>query len=123
MNTIRSHIKKGAASAVGALALSLIAHTADAASVSGALVDPSLFSDIPTFIQHVVQAIVTVALPLLSIAVVYAGFKFIAAQGKPEKLAEARRNFLFVMVGVGLVLGAWALVSILVSTVSSLMTS
>ena len=83
----------------------------------------SQFSTIPNFIAGALKALVIVALPIISLFVVYAGFMFIMARGKPDALAKARQNFLYVIIGALLVLGAWALANLIGGTVSQIVGS
>ena len=81
---------------------------------------PTSDTTIQDFIVHVLQAIVDLALPAIAVAIVWSGFLYVSAQGKPEKLKTAHRNFLYVCVGSAFILGAWALVTILGNTVSKI---
>ncbi|HEY4520159.1 MAG TPA: hypothetical protein VJH33_03990 [Candidatus Paceibacterota bacterium] len=78
------------------------------------------FSSIPSFIAGVLRVIVMVALPLITLAFVYAGFLFVKAQGNSGKLDDAKRNFLYVVMGAILILGAWVLATLIGGTVSQL---
>ncbi|MDP3646055.1 MAG: hypothetical protein Q8R25_03130 [bacterium] len=78
------------------------------------------FNDIPKFIAGALKVMVMVALPVITFFVVYAGFKFIAAQGSPEKLNEAKKNFMYVIIGALLILGAWIIANLISGTVSQL---
>lgn len=52
--------------------------------------------------------------------IVYAGFKFVLARGKPEELKKARDNFLWTIIGIAIFLGAWLLASVIKNTVNQL---
>jgi hypothetical protein len=52
--------------------------------------------------------------------IVYAGFKFVLAMGNPGKLAEARQNLMYTLIGIGIFLGAWLLALVIANTVNSL---
>lgn len=97
-----------------------VAHAADCAK--GALCNPlnTQFSTIPTFIAGVLKVVVMIALPIIVLFFVVAGFQFIAAQGNPGKLDEARKNFMWVVVGALLIMGAWVLATLIAGTVSQL---
>src|SRR5262245_52544398 len=55
----------------------------------------SQFSSIPNFIAGALKALVIVALPIISLFIVYSGFLFVAARGNEAKLSEAKQNFVF----------------------------
>lgn len=78
------------------------------------------FSDIPRFIAGALKVVVMIALPIIVLFFVIAGFKFISAQGNPSALGEARKNFMWVVVGALLIMGAWVLATLLAGTVAQL---
>lgn len=78
------------------------------------------FPTLTKFVAGALKALVMIAIPVIGFFIVVVGFKFIAAQGNPGKLAEARKNFLYVIIGAGLVLGAWVLATLIGATVSQL---
>ena len=61
-----------------------------------------------------------IALPILTLFIVYSGFKFISAQGNSSKLEEAKKNFMYVIIGSLLILGAWVVATLVGGTVNQL---
>ena len=84
------------------------------------LQNPLAFTSITSFVAGSLRIIVLIALPVIGFFIVLAGFQFITAQGKSEKLASAKQNFMYVIIGAGLILGAWALATLIGATVSQL---
>jgi len=80
----------------------------------------SNISTIPQFIEGFLRAIVIIALPLITVFIVYAGFKYIAARGNSSKISEAHENFKWVIIGAILILSAWILATLIGGTVSQL---
>ncbi len=78
------------------------------------------FSDIPRFIAGALKIMVIVALPIITFFFVYAGFMFVMAQCNPEKINEAKKNFVYVVIGALLILGAWVIATLIGGTVSQL---
>lgn len=78
------------------------------------------FSSIPQFISGALKVMVMVALPVISLFIVYSGFLFVFAQGNQEQLAKAKTNFVYVVIGSILILGAWVFASIIGGTISEL---
>lgn len=76
------------------------------------------FSSVPGFIAGALRVLVMVALPIITLFIVYAGFKFISAQGKDEALAQAKMNLVYVVLGAILILGAWVIATLIGGTVS-----
>ncbi|MEK7138929.1 MAG: hypothetical protein AAB799_01990 [Patescibacteria group bacterium] len=51
------------------------------------------------------------ALALMVVAIVYYGVKFMMAQGDPTKLTEAKKSFLWGLVGVLVILGTYTIIA------------
>jgi len=85
------------------------------------LQNPLRFPSLETFIQGFLQAMVMIALPIITVFVVYAGFLFIAARGNKDKIGKARDNFVYVVIGAALILSAWVLATLIGGTVSQLL--
>jgi hypothetical protein len=47
-----------------------------------------------------------------------AGLQFITSQGNASKIEEAKKNLMYVVIGMGIFLGAWALTGIIANTIS-----
>ena len=56
----------------------------------------SNFSTIPAFIAGALKVLVIVALPIITLFLVVAGFMFVFARGNSSKLEEAKKNFVYV---------------------------
>ena len=89
---------------------------------SSSFSNPTSFCNVQDFIAAVLKGIVEISLPILVLFIVYAGFKFIAARGKPAALQEAKYNFLYVIIGATLILGAWVLATLIGATVNQVLT-
>ena len=77
-------------------------------------------SSIPQFIASALKALVIIALPFITLFFVYSGFLFIKARGNPGELATAKMNFVYLIIGTLLILGAWILAALLAGTVNQL---
>ena len=73
----------------------------------------------PELIKKVLDAVMIIGLPIAVLFIVYAGFMFVMARGNTTKLEEARRNFLYVIIGTAVFLGAWAISQIIANTLRS----
>ncbi len=101
------------------LSLPLIAA---AQTTGGGIQNPlnSQYSSIPNFIAGVLRAMVQIGLAIVALFLLLAGYKFISAQGNSEKLASARENFVYVIIGALLILGAWVLATLIGNTVTQI---
>jgi len=94
-----------------------IVGTAQAVEV---LQNPLKFDRLDQLVAAVLQIVVMVSLPIISLIIVYSGFLFLTAQGNPKKLEGARDNIMYALIGAILVLGAWALAELLANTIEQL---
>ena len=119
MNMISGKVR---AAFVG-LAYFALANIAWAASSDtlGNPLNPS-FSTIPNFIAGALRVLVMLALPILTLMIVYSGFLFVFARGNQEKLGTAKTNLMYVLIGSTLILGAWIIATLISGTVSQLTT-
>ncbi len=73
------------------------------------------------FIAAAMSAMVKISLPIITVFIVYSGFLFVTAQGRPAQLETARRNFFYSVLGALLILAAWVLANLIGSTVTQLL--
>ena len=100
--------------------LSLLLMPAFAFAQTQGLQSPLKFNSISSLIEGLLKSIVYIALPIISLFVIYAGFQFLTAQGNSTKIQNATRNLGYVLVGSLLILGAWALAQLLGNTINQL---
>jgi len=75
---------------------------------------------IPKFIEAVLKIVLIVGVPIVALAIIYTGFLFVKAQGKPEELTKAKQSLLFTLIGAALLLGAFVIANAVVSTVEDI---
>lgn len=80
---------------------------------------PSI-TDLPMFIKALVNAVLVVGIPLLVLAVIYAGFLYVKAQGNPGELEVAHRTLLYTVIGGFLLLGAFVIAEAIGKTVDDI---
>jgi hypothetical protein len=66
------------------------------------------------------NVILAVMVPFLVLWLIYAGFKLVYARGNPKLLEEAKRNLLFCVFGIVVILGAWTIAQVLANTLTSI---
>ena len=98
------------------------ASVAVARAVDAILANPlnKAFSTVPDFIAGVLKAIVIIALPIITLFFVVSGFMFLFAQGNQTKLDNAKKNFMYVVIGALLIMGAWVIATLIAGTVTQL---
>lgn len=72
--------------------------------------------DIPGFLSEVLRIIVRLGIPIAVLFIVWAGFKFVIAQGSEDKLKEAKKNLAYTLLGVAIFIAASLLVEIVSGT-------
>ena len=105
-----------------------------AAALSGSLValsaasiayadfqNPLQVNDVQSFVSSALKALVVIALPIITLFIVIAGFMFVAARGNEGKITKAKENFVYVIIGAILILGAWVLATLIGGTVSQVL--
>lgn len=104
------------------MAFTLVLFFAAIAHAQGGLENPlnSNLSTIPAFIAGALKVLVIVALPIITLFLVISGFMFIKARGNPSELSKAKENFVYVIIGALLILGAWVIATLIGGTVTQL---
>lgn len=107
--------------AIGLLVLPAAAFASSHCGGKTCLVNPlPNFPTIAKFVEGTLKAVTYVALPIIALFIVYAGFKYVFAQGNVEQIKAAHKNFMYVVIGALLILGAWVLATLIGNTVSDL---
>ncbi len=78
---------------------------------------------IPGFVKGLLGLVMYIGVPFIGLILVYAGFKFLFARGKSGQIKSATFNIQWVIIGIGIFLGAWALAVLVDSTIKSIMNS
>jgi len=77
-------------------------------------------NDIPSFITAIINIVLLVGIPIVTLAIIYSGFLFVQASGNSEKLGTAKKALLYSVVGAALLLGAFVLAEAIKGTVDQL---
>lgn len=75
---------------------------------------------IPSLVQSLLEIVLSIGVPIIAIAIIYTGFKFIAAQGSSTKLKEAKDMLLYVIIGSGILLAAYVIAESIGATVNAI---
>lgn len=78
--------------------------------------------DLVGFLQALLDVIMIFAVPLIVFMIIYAGFKYVMAQGNPGKVSEANKAIMYALVGGVLILGAWVILEVIQGTVDAFRT-
>lgn len=118
MHAMRRILSSGAAFALSTLPVVALAATCPGSK--GGLTNLTDFCTLDQFLTGILDAVITIAFPVIVLFLVYVGWLFVSAQGKPDKIDEAKKYFFWAIVGSLIVLGAKALSLAISATVQSL---
>ncbi len=94
--------------------------TADPGGVRSFQVNnPLNFSSVSSFMEALLRAVIAIGIPIAVLFVVWAGLKFVTAQGNAEELKAARKNFVWTIVGIAIFLGAALLAQLIKATLQT----
>lgn len=82
--------------------------------------NPIASSSIQEFLRGIVDAIQTLLTPILVLALVYAGFLFVTAQGNTQKLQRAKKVLYWTVIGIVVVITAHLIESVITETVQEI---
>lgn len=77
-------------------------------------------TSIPALIKSTLEGALVIGIPVVALAIIYCGFLFVFAMGNPEKLKKAKDALLYTLIGAAVLLGAWAIANLIVTTVKGL---
>lgn len=77
-------------------------------------------TDIRIFLLKLLDVIQLIAAPIIVLAIIYAGFMFITAQGKSDKLNEAKKALLYVVIGAAVIIGAEVIGVVIENTIEEI---
>ncbi len=75
---------------------------------------------IPLFIEKLLGLVMKIGVPIVALFIIYSGFLFVLARGKPAELTKAKDTFLYTVLGAAILLGAWVLAQAINGTVEAL---
>ena len=79
----------------------------------------NLMSLLITILQRVVMPVAAVVVVMW---IIYAGFKYLTAQGKPKEIEEAHQRLLWSLIGAGILLGAAGIAEVVKNTINGFLT-
>lgn len=68
----------------------------------------------------VVDILIPLGMILIVLMIIFAGFQFVMAQGNPTKLEDAKKTLFNAIIGASIILGAWAIATIIETTINQI---
>ena len=87
---------------------------------SAGISNPIKATSIQALIDAVLTIIIAVGTPIAILFLIFSGFKFVMARGKPDGIKDAREMFIWTLVGIAILLGASLLAEIVRGTIDQL---
>jgi len=85
----------------------------------GCVSNPLAFPSIVELMAAILNMVIVIATPIIVLFIIIAGFKYVTAQGNPEKLQEANRALMYGIIGGVIIIGAVAILQIVQNTVNA----
>lgn len=82
--------------------------------------NPIKASNFAEFLRDILEIVVQIGVPVVVLGIIYSGFLFVTAQGNDSKLTEAKKTFVYTLIGAGIVLGAFVIATAIQGTVNQL---
>ncbi len=77
-------------------------------------------SDIKSLALSVLDGVITILIPLLVLAIVWAGASLVFSSGKPEAIAKNRKNLIWAIIGALIVLAAKGILTVVEKTIEDI---
>jgi hypothetical protein len=84
------------------------------------LINPIKFPNLTAFLLEIVNTVVQYGAILIVFFIVFAGFKFVTAQGNSEKISEARKMLTWIIVGAFVLLGVYVIKAAICGSIEQL---
>jgi hypothetical protein len=120
MTLLRTSLPSLAVALTLILGVALIPDLASAQTTYGIQNPLNGINSISEFFKRLFDAAIMIGIPIAVFFIILSGFRFIAAQGNQEKLTDARRNFMYTVIGIAIFIGAWALSQLIAGTLRSI---
>lgn len=82
--------------------------------------NPIKAHNVGELVNFLLSIVLQVGVPIAVIFLIYSGFLFIKARGNPEGISEARRAFMWTVIGTAVLLGASALAGVIQGTINQI---
>ncbi len=77
-------------------------------------------TSLSSFLTDILQFVITIGSVVIVLMVVFVGYKFVTAQGAPDKIKDAKQMLLWTLIGALVLLGAQAIAAAIQATVTAL---
>lgn len=71
------------------------------------------------FARDIIAVLLVFITPIIVLAYIFAGFKYVISQGKPEEIKKATQWLLYISIGAVLALGAYVILAVIENTINA----
>jgi len=75
---------------------------------------------IKDLIAKILKVVIEFAIPVVVVMVIYSGFLYVVARGKPEAIETAHKTLTWTLIGAAIILGAQLISNVIIDTVSNI---
>lgn len=75
---------------------------------------------VPVLIEKMLEIVVVIAIPIITLMIIYTGFLFVQARGNSAKIKAAKDALLYTVIGAAIIIGAWTIAQVIGGTVDCL---
>jgi hypothetical protein len=93
-------------------------HTCD--ETLGKICNPISAESLEGLIKTILEGVIKIGIPIIALAIIYSGFLFVQARGKPGEIEKAKNSLVYTLIGAAILLGAWAISQLISETVLAL---
>ncbi len=76
--------------------------------------------EVKDLLADILKIVVEIALPVVILMVIYSGFMYVIARGRPEAIEKAHKTLTWTLIGAAILLGAQLIATVLVDTISNI---
>ena len=102
-----------------AISLPMVILAAEGTTVTG-IENPLNSGSLTELLRDILNIAVDIGIPVVTIMIIMAGFKYVTAGGDRGKVEDAHSMFLWTVVGAAIVLGAFVIANIIETTVNAI---
>jgi Type IV secretion system pilin len=77
-------------------------------------------NDLNGLIVAILNIVLVIGVPIITLAIIYCGFLFVQAQGNSEQVTQAKSALLYTIIGAALLLGAFVIANAIQGTVNDI---
>jgi hypothetical protein len=84
---------------------------------TGKICNPISATSLQGLIKTILEGVIKIGIPIIALAIIYSGFLFVQARGKPGEIEKAKNSLIYTLIGAAILLGAWAIAQLISETV------